>query len=664
MMERLLRPKSIAVVGGGEWCKAVIAQNKKIGFEGEVWHVHPKAKKAFRSIDALPEAPDAVFIGINRDATIEVVQACAARGAGGAICFASGFEEVADGADLQQALLAAAGDMPILGPNCYGLINGLDKVALWPDQHGVTPVDKGVALIAQSSNIAINLTMQQRGLPIAYVVTAGNQSQQSAVSLAQAALADPRVTALGLYIESFADIPALEKLAQDAAAMGKPIVALKVGQSDEAQRTTVTHTASMAGSAVGAELLMSRLGIASVDGIASMLEVLKLYHCFGRLPGTAIASLSCSGGEASLLADAASRATLTFPALDDVQSAVLAGQLGPLVTVSNPLDYHTDIWRNVYAMTSVFSAMTGDQIDLTIVVLDFPHPQKCKADDWMLTLEAVERAAVAGGRFAVLAALPENLPEAVATRLIKQGIAPLCDFDHACAAIRIAADPVPDGFEPVLPAPDIADRQVLTEGNSKKLLAEAGLDVPHFVAGMPLSVLPAQAMSVGFPLVLKAEGQAHKSEDGGVVLGLTDTMAVTTAARAMDAESFLIETMVPDGITELMIGVVADPAHGFVLTLAAGGVMTELFDDTQSLLLPVTQNDVLYALARLRIADVLRGYRGKPGVHIASIVQAVLDVQDFVIANATNIAEVEINPLICTETRAVVADALIVRRTP
>jgi len=663
-MERLLRPKSIAVVGGGEWCKAVIAQNKKIGFEGEVWHVHPTAKKAFRSIEAVPGVPDAVFIGVNREATVDVVKACAARGVGGVVCFASGFEEVAGGADINQRLLDAAGDMPILGPNCYGLINGLDKVALWPDQHGVTPVDKGVALIAQSSNIAINLTMQQRGLPIAYVMTAGNQAQQTIATMALAAVRDPRVTALGLYIESFADIRGFERLAKEAEKLGKPIVALKVGQSAEAQRTTVTHTASMAGTAIGAELLMSRLGIASVDGIAPMLETLKLFHCFGRLPGTAIASLSCSGGEASLVADAAARAGLTFPDLDDTQSAVLSGQLGPRVTVSNPLDYHTDIWRNIYAMTSVFSAMTGTQIDLTVIVLDFPHPKKCKSDDWMLTLEAIERAAVAGGRFAVLASLPENLPQDVCERLMKQGIAPLCDIDHACGAIRAASTPGPGDFVPVLPAPDIDDSQTLTEGNSKKLLAEAGLDVPHFVAGMPLSVLPAQAMSVGFPLVLKAEGQAHKSEDGGVVVGLTDTMSVTTAARAMDADSFLIETMVQDGITELMIGVVADPAHGFVLTLAAGGVMTELFDDTQSLLLPVDQNDVLYALARLRISDVLRGYRGKPGVHIASIVQAVLDVQDFITANADNLAEVEINPLICTDTRAVVADALIVRKTP
>ena len=185
-LTRLLAPRSIAVVGGGAWCANVLRQCRKIGFDGAVWAVHPTREMfegypVFASVDALPAAPDATFIGVNRAATLDVVESLGARGAGGAVCFASGFAEadaeMSDGRALQARLLEAAGDMPILGPNCYGLLNMLDGVALWPDHHGCQPVESGVAILAQSSNVAINMTMQRRGLPLAYVVTVGNAAQ-------------------------------------------------------------------------------------------------------------------------------------------------------------------------------------------------------------------------------------------------------------------------------------------------------------------------------------------------------------------------------------------------------------------------------------------------------------------------------------------------------
>ena len=171
-LDRLLRPRHIAVLGAG-WALNVIEQCRKMGFKGPVWPVHPtKAEigglKAYASLADLPEAPDATFIGVNRFATIDVVRELVAIEAGGAICFASGWTEAGE-PGLQNRLVAAAGNMPILGPNCYGVINYLDGALLWPDQHGGVPVDKGVALVSQSSNIVINLGMHARGLPVAYV---------------------------------------------------------------------------------------------------------------------------------------------------------------------------------------------------------------------------------------------------------------------------------------------------------------------------------------------------------------------------------------------------------------------------------------------------------------------------------------------------------------
>ncbi len=264
-LERLFRPQTIAVFGGRE-ARRVIEQCDRMGFAGEIWPVHPTldevlGRRCYRNVSELPSPPDAAFVGVNRTLTIEIVRSLSAAGGGGAVCYASGFSEavaeLADGADLQQALIAAAGDMPILGPNCYGFINGLDGALLWPDQHGMARVDRGVAILTQSSNIALNLTMQTRGLPIAYVVTSGNQAQTSLSDVACGLLSDPRVTALGLHVEGFGDPAALERLAATARLTKKPVVVLKVGKSEQARQATLSHTASLAGGDALADAVLS-----------------------------------------------------------------------------------------------------------------------------------------------------------------------------------------------------------------------------------------------------------------------------------------------------------------------------------------------------------------------------------------------------------------------
>ena len=150
---------------------------------------------------------------------------------------------------MQKSLIEAAADMPILGPNCYGFINYLDRSALWPDQHGGKVVERGVAILTQSSNLAINLTMQTRGLPISYIMSVGNQACLGFSEIGQYLLSDPRVTALGLHVEGIGDLRAFEELAAEARKLDKPIVVLKVGKSVQARRAAQSHTASLAGNA-------------------------------------------------------------------------------------------------------------------------------------------------------------------------------------------------------------------------------------------------------------------------------------------------------------------------------------------------------------------------------------------------------------------------------
>ena len=317
-LERLLRPRSIAVFGGVQ-AAAVVKQCLKMDFAGDIWPVHPTKDevagvRAYRSVAELPGAPDAAFVGVNRFLTLDIIRELSARGAGGAICFAAGFLETgdydADGERLQRELIDAAGDMPIIGPNCYGLINYADGALLWPDQHGgvrLAAGTRGVGIITQSSNIACNLTMQKRGLPVAFLMTAGNQAQTGLSEMALGLIEDDRVSALGLHIEGFDSVGGFERLASRARELRKPIVAMKVGRSEQARAATISHTASLAGSDAASDAFLKRLGIARVDSIPSFLESLMLLHAVGPLSGRRLSSMSCSGGEASVMADSARR---------------------------------------------------------------------------------------------------------------------------------------------------------------------------------------------------------------------------------------------------------------------------------------------------------------------------------------------------------------------
>jgi len=449
-LRRLLRPKSIVVVGGGAWCENVIRECRKNGFGGDICAVHPSKKElsgspAVRSVAELPFVPDAAFVGVNRHSTIEIVQTLAKIGAGGAVCFASGFKEASaeleDADNLQDVLVEAAGEMPILGPNCYGFINALDGAALWPDQHGLVGVPNGVAILTQSSNIALNLTMQKRGLPIAYLATAGNQAQTGLSAIAEALLGDERVTAIGLYVEGLDDLSAFETFARRAKKAGKPVVVLKIGRSAQARSTTMSHTASLAGSAVGASALFSKLGIAEVTSLSTFLETLKMMHMVGTLAEGSIVSMSCSGGEASLVADLASDRNITFPVLSATQKAVLNELLGDKVALANPLDYHTYIWRDVDSMSHVFSIMMEGEASFGVVVLDFPRSDRCDLDDWLQVIDAVEIAKNKSGKpMGILSSLQETMPEAIALELFARGVVPLCGLEDALAAIASALD--------------------------------------------------------------------------------------------------------------------------------------------------------------------------------------------------------------------------------
>jgi acyl-CoA synthetase (NDP forming) len=660
-LQRLFRPRHIAVLGGG-WAANVIEQCLKMGFEGEIWPVHPSRKdiagiKCFARLSDLPNGPDAVFLGVNRHASIDIVRELSAMNAGGVICFASGFTETGE-ADLQAELVAAAGDMPLLGPNCYGVINYLDGALLWPDQHGGQRVERGVGLISQSSNIMINLTMQARGLPIAYVACVGNAAQTGMAAIAEGMMADDRVSAIGFYIEGIGDARAFAEMAAKARKAGKPLVALKSGKSDLAQAAAASHTASLAGGGAASSAFLAACGVAEVDELDVLLESLKLLHMFGPLAGRRVASLSCSGGEAGLVADLARDLPLDWP--QPSTHDVLREILGPIPTISNPLDYHTFIWGDAERMQATYAGMMQGGFDIAMLIIDFPHEGRCSNHAWEPAVDAwLAAAAQTGVPSLAVTTLPENLSERRATQFMAAGVAPILGLRTAleaivaCATIGLAAR---DHWAP-LGALAAAPLVMLDEAGAKARLAAAGISVPQNLVIRNCAFQAASSLK-GL-LALKSLGLAHKSEAGAVKLGLVPA-ALAAAASNMPGQLFLVEEMVDGAVAEVLIGVRRDPVYGATLTLGMGGVAAELLGDTQTLILPATRDDMRAALGRLKLAPLLSGYRGRAAADIEAALDTALIMSNMLIDDA-RIEEIEVNPLMLRTPGkgAVAADAVI-----
>ncbi|MGP3975725.1 acetate--CoA ligase family protein [Streptomyces sp. 8N114] len=688
-LKRLLAPRHTAVYGG-ESAAQVVRQCRAVGYEGELWPVHPRRAHieglpCYRSTAELPATPDAAFLAVPAQATVEILAELAGRGAGGAVCHASGFaEDGPRGAALEDALRAAAGDMPVIGPNCIGVLNYLDGTALWADQHGGARTNSGVAVITQSGNIGQNLTMQRRALPLAYLITAGNGAVTGTPQLIEALLEDPRVTAIGLHLEGIADAAGFARAALSALRRGVPVVALKTGSSELGAQTTMSHTSSLAGSDVLCDALFRRTGVARVAEIGTFVETLKLLHVHGPLTGgpdpaghARITSASCSGGEAALLADTAQQHGVELPPLPEQSAVRLREVLGAQVHVRNPLDYHTYIWGDFPAQRECFSALLGAGCDMNLLLLDMPRADRCEGDAWTTALDAYAAAQRRTGAPAcVVGSLPEGIPEPVAQQLLSEGIAPLQGLAdcvraiasaHRIGAAQRAADRV---LPPHGPGRGQATRgdEVLDEYAGKRELAGYGLPVPDSAVTAPGDAAQA-AHGLGFPVVAKALATdlAHKSDVGGVRLGLSGGTAVEEAVSAMAglADRFLIERMVPDAVAELLVGVHHDPTFGPALTLGAGGVLVELVRDTATLLLPATGEEIEAALSSLRAWPLLRGFRGRPAGDVRATVDAVQAVAAYV-QDHPEVTELDVNPLlVLPEGRgAVAADVLIRRLTP
>jgi acetate---CoA ligase (ADP-forming) len=686
-LKRLLAPRHLAFVGGRSMARA-LKRCAEGGYQGQMWLVNPQHESlegvpCVRSIAELPCGPDAVFVATNRELTLTAVAELAAQDAGGVICYASGFAETgAEGQALQQQLLQAAGQMALLGPNCYGLLDYLHSSALWPVAHGGKPVEKGVAVLTQSGNFAYNLSMSDRSLPVAYMASVGNQAQLGVAELMDVLLDEPRVTAIGLHLEGLKNVPGFARAAHKALEKGIPIIALKTGVSQIGAELALSHTSSLSGSDALYDSLFARLGVIRVSGPVSFVETLKAAAC-GKLPsGNSLIALACSGGDAGLIADYAERNELTLPKLDETQREELAQVLPSYANLVNPLDFTTAIWGDGEALNRMLDSALRTPADAAMLVLDYPSEATGERKECDLLLELYCAALVRHGKTGfVTSAFPELLPASARECLHAQGVAALQGVEDGLAAWgRIA------GYQrnrqtllalgesalvPLCPKALVGEGRLLNEWDSKQALRAFGLPTPNGVLSSPPNAADA-ADSLGYPLVLKALSAQlpHKTEAGAVALNLRDRAAVNTALAKMRKsiadyapqvpfDQVLLEPMATPPLAELIVGIKRENDFGLALVIGAGGILVELLKDSRSLLLPTTDGAIRAALLSLRSAALLQGFRGREAADLDALVAAIRAVADYACENADALLELDVNPLLVGAHGTTAVDALI-----
>ena len=675
-LHRLISPKSIAVVGN-RGADFAIKESKKLGFNHQIWAVHPtldslEGIQCYRDIKDLPEPPDATFIAVNAESAIEIVSDLKSMGGGGAVLYASGFGEVGEeGAKRNQRLVEAADGMPLIGPNCYGFINSLDRVALWPDVNGCEPVSEGVAIITQSGNIGLNMTMQSSGLPIAYMFTLGNQTNTNIADIIHAMLDDSRVNVIGLHIEGINDIESFDSAARRALKMKVPIVAIKSGRTLASAKIALSHTSSLTGSDELFSFFFERLGIARVNSVPEFLETLKLLSILGVIDHNGVASMSCSGGEAGMMADLIDGLEITFPSLTEEHKNKVKQTLNEYVEVDNPLDYHTFIWGNRKRTAECFKQMIDGSFAATMLLLDWPKTPESEQKDWDTTLLALSDAITGTNEKAiVLASMADCMPKRIIDQCLKYGITPMVGLDTCLNALNhsykigcaFKKDEVPE-INVLQASIENNTSKQLTEFEGKQLINGYGIPIPKGVIITNLSEALRAAEEITYPVSLKiSEAElAHKSELGAVRLNIQDSEMLEQACHDLFkiGSSLLIEKMIKDSVCELIIGVDYDPTFGKYIIIGGGGIFVEILKDSALMLLPVTREDVLVAISKLKVYPLLEGYRGNSKGDIESVVDSVISIIALVREN--DVLELDINPLIVLKEKkgVVAADALI-----
>lgn len=698
-LKQMLAPRHI-MFAGGDRAAFAMASVRKNGFTGEIYCVNPKKAeiggiRCVPKVTDLPVAPDASFIMVPASATVSLVRDLSKMGAAGAVCYASGFSELgAAGAENQRGLLEATGEMAIVGPNCYGVINYVTHGSMWQGGYPNDGNGRGAAIVGQSGNVCINLSMNQREVPFSYIISAGNQAILGFEDYIDVLLDDPHVTAIGLFLEGIRDIPTFAESCRKALERRIPIIALRAGVSEMGAKVAASHTSSLAGQNELYDTLFQRLGVLTATTQPQFLEMLKAFSV-SKLPmGRKLTVFSSSGGDNGMSADWASFAGLDLPPPNAAQEKAVNDLLPDFGAAGNPLDFTAGYWGQEDLLTPMFTHMLAGDYDIGTIVIDHPRPmgpggENDPVDKMMAAMvRSIGTAARNTGKVgAVCCVNPESMPAPMRRLVLSEGLIPLQGLhdglvvlarmvDYGDTLKSVAQQGLPEA--PLPPAQLSEKRRILDEAESKQRLAAFGLPVP---AGKVVSVkdlanaTPEILEGMQGPFALKALSAdlPHKTEAGGVALHLVDAAAVVAAGDKIQKsvaaykpgfalDRFMLEPMINGAVAEILVGVTVDPQFGPVLVIGAGGILVELLRDAERLLLPASKCEIEAAIRRLKTFALLDGFRGKPKGDIAALVDAIAAIATFATANAGRIAEIDVNPIMVRAMGegVVAADALIV----
>ncbi|MDC0216847.1 acetate--CoA ligase family protein [Alphaproteobacteria bacterium] len=671
-LNKLFRPKKLAIIGG-YWADFVYDENKKIGFKGKIWHINPKRsttkkKKYFKSLADLPSIPDCVYIAVSNDLTIKLMTDIADMGAGGAVCLASRFSELntLEGKEKTKKLIANSGKTPFLGPNCYGFINYFDRVSVWSDQVAGNQTNKGVAIICQSGTIGNTISFNHRSLPIGYIISLGNQAKLGIEDTIEYALKDKRVTAIGIYAEGFTNINKLIRVLKISKEKKIPIAIVKVGRSKVASETILTHTGSLSGKENIYDALFKRMGVARCETLSELTELLKYFHTHGVISNDQISIMGPSGGDMAMLGDAAETLNLKFGKIKPKIRDDLKKVNHPGIIVSNPFDMQTYNWNDPDNIEKTFKIFFKNNFSSISLMLDFPNMEKCDTDEWDAIVNKFIKIAKKYKNGSLISSLSDTMPKHIRDKCINNGISPLQGMKEALFTIKKAIEigsiwkneSAVKNYKVKRKNKNI---KTYSEFESKKILKKIGIRIPKGIISDKIK-LKIDSAKIGFPLVAKIHSNTifHKSEHNGVKTNIKNFNELISKTKTFKNQ-ILLEKMVKDSLTEILIGIKIDDEFGPVIVIGAGGIYTELIRETKTLLLPLTKKDIHNELKNMKIGKILFGYRNQDRADIDSLIKTILSLSKFAEKNINKLHEIEINPLlVCKKNKGVFAvDALI-----
>ncbi len=673
-LDPLLAPRSIALIGASANAARIggmpLDLMRHFGYAGAVYPVNPKYEEVFGwrcwpDVESLPEAPDLAVLAIAAEEVTPMLRRVHARGIRAAIVYAAGFAEAgAAGAALQQALEDFVRDsgMVVAGPNCMGFANlnlhAYTAFAAIFKRVAPQTTPGRVGIVTQSGNVCSALfgLLRQMDIGVGQFINTGNEATLEFAEYLDYLVHDEGTDCVLGYVEQLRDGPRFVQAALAAAEAGKPLVLYKAGETDKGSEAVRSHTSALAGNLALYRAAFRQLNVIPGSDFAQMADLAMLSRYRERTAGTRVAIVTISGALGAILADKFIGAGLQVPTLPEPLQAELRAGIPDYGMVTNPVDCTGNVVNDASFVSTIATALARtDAVDVVVVyamsaLLDRmaePLIEVCRQHRRLFVVIdtglSVKRQLLAEHGIPVFG----DLGRAVAA------LAPFCQW-HArqpearrWAALR--AQPLP----PAEAAPPAA----LNEHATKQLLARFGVPAVPEAAAADAEAAVAAARRLGYPVALKilSADIAHKTEAGGVRLGLADDEAVRhafaevmAAARAHAPQARLAGVLVQPmsrGVAELIAGVSHDPVFGAALTVGLGGVLTELYGDVGHRLLPVDAATVEQMLRELKAFPLLDGFRGRPPADLAAAVDAVVALARAAQALRGAAPEIEINPL-------------------